>query len=215
MGYLPQAILSFLARLGWSHGDQEIFTVEELCKYFALDKIGISPSVFNPEKLDWMSGHFMKDTPAKEIASYMKKYFAKELAFTASVEPARFERGIAITQAKVKKIVELIDQLHCLFGADPTHDTASLKPGDREQHAKILSAVLPDLEASNFSLADLETRVRARAEAMGLKLSPFAQGLRFAVTGGKVSPGLFEMLEVQGKEVVLRRVKSALRALNG
>jgi len=213
MGYLPEAMINFLVRLGWSHGDQEIFTIDELKKYFSLEKIGKANAVFNPEKLNWMSGMIMKDFPVAKMREYLRKYFSPEIAFTKGVSVADFDAGLLITQSKTKNILELIEQLKCLFGEDPGYDVSLLKPEDAEKYQTFLAALEPVLVGSDFTKADLEPKVRAEAEKLGQKLTPLAQALRFAVTGGKISPGLFEMLEVQGKDTVLRRVKNALGAL--
>ncbi|MBI4403393.1 MAG: glutamate--tRNA ligase [Deltaproteobacteria bacterium] len=214
MGYLPQALVNFLVRLGWSYGDQEIFTVEELKRFFSLERVGKANAVFNPEKLEWISGIFMRDTPSAELASYLDQYFAVEMAFTKDVERERLEKGIAITQGKIKKIPELIAQLKCLFGEDPAYEQAGLKAEDAKKMFQVLTAVKDAVgSVSAFSKDDLDQRVRAVAAQFNEKLAPVAQAIRFAVTGGKVSPGLFEMLEVQGKQTVLRRVENAIRWL--
>jgi len=214
MGYLPEALVNFLVRLGWSHGDQEFFTVSELKQFFSLDKIGKSNAVFNPEKLNWVSGHFFRETPAGKLVDYLKQYFAKEIAFASGVEGTRLERGVAIVQGKVKTILELIGQLDCLFGPDPSYDVSTLKEGDASRYCELLVAVQPILESvSDIAHVELEERVRALAAERNIKLSPFAQALRYAVTGGRISPGLFEMLEVQGKDTVQRRIKNVLAVL--
>lgn len=214
MGYLPEALINFLVRLGWSHGDQEIFTVEELKKYFSVGAIGKANAIFNTDKLNWISGHFMRSESPKRFREYLAQYFAAETAFCASVETARLEAGIGIVQGKVKNILEMIDQLKCLFGEDPTYDVAALKPEDRQKMGGFLKACLPQLKESDFTKADLEARVRQQAEALGEKLTPLAQAIRFAVTGGKISPGLFEMLELQGKTTVTQRVERAIAQLS-
>lgn len=214
MGYLPEAIICFLARLGWSHGDQEIFTVDELKQYFSLEKIGKTNAVFNPEKLNWVSGKILSEFPAAKLAAYVKQHFSQSIAFAKDVNPAHFERGIQIIQAKVKNVLELLDQLECLFGPDPKdYDMTKLKDGDAAKYYELLNAVIPTLEKSDFTHPDMEAKVRALATEMNLKLSPFAQALRWAVTGGRISPGLFEMLEVQGRATATRRIRNALAAL--
>lgn len=214
MGYLPETIINFLVRMGWSHGDQEFFTIEELHRFFALDHIGKANAMFNPDKLNWISGHFMRETPASTLRAYSKKYFSEELAFTNGVPDSQLDAGIAIVQGKTKTIPEMIEQLHCLFGEDPSYDLASLKFEERGVTRNYLSALKPLLESSAFTHTELEAKVRTEADRQGVKLAPLAKALRFAVTGGKISPGLFEMLEVQGKPVVLRRVEKALAALS-
>jgi len=213
MGYLPLALINFLVRLGWSHGDQEFFQIDELQRLFSLGHIGKANAIFNPDKLNWVSGHFMRDIPAAALRDYAKQYFGPELAFTNGVAPEVLEKGISIIQGKVKIIPEMIEQLHCLFGEDPKYDPSTLKPEDKAKYLEFLRVLEPVITASTFQKEDLESRVRTVAETLGQKLGPLAHALRFAVTGGKISPGLFEMLEIQGKATVTRRIGMALKAL--
>lgn len=213
MGFLPIAIINFLARLGWSHGDQEIFTIEELHRYFDFDHIGKANAVFSLEKLTWMGGKMMEITPPTELYDYLYTYFKPSLGFLEGLERERVEAGIRIIQSKVKNVLDLIEQLGCLFGDDPAYDKSVLKEGEVAAVADLIKGAEPLLSASDFTKEDLETRMRAFATERGIKLTPVAQAVRFAVTGGKVSPGLFDMLVLQGKERVLRRVKKASAAL--
>lgn len=213
MGYLPEAIIGFLVRLGWSHGDQEIFTVDELKKYFSLAKIGKANAVFSPDKLAWVSGHFMREAKPAYLREYMLKYFAPEIEFAKGTPDEVFEKGIAIIQGKTKNVLDLIEQLQILFGGDPAYDFGALKEGEAPKVLGYLDAIEPILAETEFSQAALEPKLRALADSLQIKFTPIAQAVRFAVTGGKVSPSLFEMLEVQGKDRVLRRVGAARTAL--
>jgi glutamyl-tRNA synthetase len=213
MGFLPIALINFLVRLGWSHGDQEIFTIEELQKVFNIEHIGKANAVFSLEKLTWMGGKMMEIVPSAELYDYLSMYFKPALVFMDGVPRPAVEAGIGIIQGKVKNVLDLIEQLGCLFGADPAFDLTTLKAGEAPAVRELLTAVLPHLEASSFTKEDLESRFRLLAAERGIKLVPIAQAVRFGVTGGKVSPGLFEMLVIQGKERVVRRVKAATVAL--
>jgi len=212
-GYLPETMLNFLVRLGWSHGDQELFTVEEMCKYFALDRIGKSGAVFNPEKLNWMAGQHMQKVQAFFLYNYVRKFFADESDYWTKEPREQVEQGVAIIQGKVKNIPELLDQMTCIFGPDPAYDVATLAETERTSMRGILEKFVPLMESSGIAKDKLEPAARALAEGMGIKLSPVAKAVRFAVTGGKVSPGLFEMLEVQGTDRVRRRLEAATNAL--
>ncbi len=213
MGFLPIALINFLVRLGWSHGDQEIFTIEELKKHFSIEHIGKANAVFSLEKLTWMGGKMMEITPAPQLYDYLYKYFAESLGFLEGLPRNTVEKGICIIQSKVKNVLDLIEQLNCLFGPDPAFDKTALKAGEEANVKDLLTAALKCLEASSFEKEDLEARLRELATEKAIKLTPVAQAVRFGVTGGKVSPGLFEMLVLQGKERVLRRVKAAILAL--
>jgi glutamyl-tRNA synthetase len=213
-GYLPETMLNFLVRLGWSHGDQELFTVEEMCRFFSLERIGKSGAVFNPEKLNWMAGQHMRNAKAAFLFDYTRKYFPDESAYWEREPRAQVEAGITIIQGKVKTIVELLDQMTCLFGEDPSYDVGALPETERAMLRNILERFGPVFDASGPTKEKLEPATRALAESMGLKLASVAKAVRFAVTGGRVSPGLFEMLEVQGSDRVRRRLEAARRALS-
>ena len=213
MGYLPSAMINFLVRLGWSHGDQEIFTIPELHQFFDLDHIGKASAVFSPDKLNWVSGQVMTRVSPTELREYIHKYFAEQLTFLSGVDTKMEEAGIAIVQGKTKNVHELIEQLGCLFGPDPSYDVSTIKPEEKPKMLGFLEQMLPSLTESDFSKADLEARMKAEAAKAALKLTPLAQALRYAVTGGKHSPGLFDMLELQGRERVLRRIQNAVQAL--
>ncbi len=213
MGFLPIALINFLARLGWSHGDQEIFTIEELKKVFSIQHIGKANAVFGIDKLTWMGGKMMEITPASELFDYLQRYFPTETQFLSGLSRGTVESGIHIIQGKVKNVLDLIEQLGCLFGEDPVFEKTALKPTEIDTVRDLLEGAQVHLESSDFTKEDLEAKLRAFAAEKGIKLTPLAQAVRFGVTGGKVSPGLFEMLSLQGKERVLRRVKLAAKAL--
>ncbi len=213
MGFLPIALINFLARLGWSHGDQEIFTLNELQAAFSLEHIGKANAVFGIDKLNWMGGKMMELVPQGELFDYLGRYFSVETQFLKDYPKPTVEAGIGIIQGKVKNVLDLIEQLGCLFGEDPVFNRAALKEAEVPSVKEILEGAVAELEGSDFSKGDLESRLRAYAAKKQIKLTPVAQAVRFGVTGGKVSPGLFEMLELQGKERVLRRIALAVEAL--
>lgn len=214
MGYLPETMINFLVRLGWSHGDQEIFTIPELHQFFDLDHIGKASAVFSPDKLNWVSGQIMTRAEPPRLREYIHQYFPEKLDFLKGLDEKLELAAIAAVQAKVKNVHELIDQLGCLFGPDPAYDLSTTKEEEKQKMLGFLKQMQPSLQESDFSKADLETRLKAEAGKLGIKLTPLAQALRYSVTGGKHSPALFDMLELQGRERVLRRVENALQALS-
>jgi glutamyl-tRNA synthetase len=215
MGFLPAALVNFLVRLGWSHGDQEIFTLEELKKFFSLDHVGKSNAIFNTEKLDWVSGKWMESTPSAELLAYTQKHFSDRASYLKTAEPKRLEMGVTAIKGKVKTVVELLEQMECLFGPDPeTYPVDTKSAEDRAKMVDLLGKVRPKLEKASFTASELDATIKAAAAEAGVKFGPIGQAIRFAVTGGKVSPGLTEMLEVQGRDTVLRRLDNAVKALS-
>lgn len=207
-GYLPGAVVNYLTRLGWSFGDQEIFTMEELVEKFTLDNVGKSAGVLNPEKLEWLNSHYLRTKPPEEIAELLI--------------PLLKERGIETeTNEKLVKIVnELTQRAKTLndiadsvgyfyndnFSYEEKADNKFLKP-------EILP-VLEDIERGLTSLSEFtmdrmkEVFENVMAERE-LKLGKLAQPVRVALTGGTVSPGIFEVMDILGKEEVLGRLNRA------
>ena len=213
-GYLPEAVNNFLVRLGWSHGDQEVFSFDEMKKLFDLSSVGRTNAIFNPEKLDWVNGHFIREKSAAQLFAYLKEYFSDSLSFLSGIDEARVTRAIDLAKEKVKLLPELTAQLEVLFGADPKYPTDKMKAKDKELIPGVLKTFLPTLEASDFSREDLERRVNETLESQQMNFGPFGKSMRFATTANQVGIDLFEMLVLLGKDCVIRRVKLAEKALS-
>jgi glutamyl-tRNA synthetase len=213
IGYLPAALRNYLARLGWSHGDQEFFSTEELIAAFDLSAVGRSPSRFDFAKLENMNGHYMRATSDAELYDALidaLPYLAGGPAVAARLdERKRAELAAAIPGLKerAKTLVELLDGAGFLFATRPlTMDekASDILAGGGKAH---LAALLPKLAALiDWSGASTETVVRAYAEAQGVKLGAIAQPLRAALTGRSTSPGIFDVLTVLGRDESLGRI---------
>ena len=204
-GYLPDALINFLVRLGWSHQDQEIFTIEELKKYFSLDKVGKASAVFNRDKLIWLNGHFMRSHTPQYLLDYLSKFFEAETKWMTHVTHEKLLFGVSIIQGKVKTVLELIAQMKCLFGEDPEISKEDLSEEERQKIKNHLLGIYDVILSGEFSKEELESRIKGYVSEKKLSLKDLAQAIRFAVTGGQVSPSLFEMLTAQGETVVRRR----------
>ncbi|MGQ0484261.1 MAG: glutamate--tRNA ligase [Hyphomicrobiales bacterium] len=214
MGYLPEAMRNYLARLGWSHGDDEIFSTEQLIEWFGLEAIGKSPARFDFAKLENLNGHYIRHTPDGEL---LRQF----LAFLPHAEDgkamlARIDAGVKATllrampglKERAKTLVELMKGAAFLFATRPLamDDKARQIMADGGKAA--IASVLRVLEgAPNWRAAELEAAVKAHAEAAGVKLGKLAQPLRAALTGTSVSPGIFDVLEVLGREESLARLR--------
>jgi glutamyl-tRNA synthetase len=196
MGYLPAALRNYLARLGWSHGDDEIFSTEQLVEWFNLESIGKSAARFDFAKLENLNGHYMRHASDAEL-----------LAALGEGQNEKLARAMPGLKERAKTLVELKKSAAFLFAARPlTMDAAAAKilaEGGKEA----LKALLPALEASEWQAASLEAATKAHAEAAGLKLGKLAQPLRAALTGSSVSPGIFDVLEVLGRDEALGRLR--------
>ena len=217
MGYLPAALRNYLVRLGWSHGDDEIMSTSQMIEWFDLAAIGRSAARFDFAKLENLNGHYLRETPDKEIVERLKALVPElpngaELAGKIGPEGwTKLEHAMPGLKERAKTLVELLDSAAYLFATRPL-------PID-DQAAKLLDAagratfadLLPLLEAVEPWMAErVEGCVRAFAEETGRKLGKVAQPLRAALTGKTASPGIFDVLEVLGKEESLARIRDQI-----
>jgi glutamyl-tRNA synthetase len=219
MGYLPAALRNYLVRLGWSHGDDEIMSTEEMVRWFDLDAIGRSAARFDFAKLENLNGHYIRAAPDAEIMQRLKALVPElpnggELA--AKIGTAgwgKLERALPGLKERAKTLVEILDNAEYLFAKRPIAlDQQAAKLLD-EAGRQVLGAILPRLESADpWTPEALDAVVRAYAEEAGLKLGKVAQPLRAALTGRVTSPGIFDVLEVLGREESLARIRDkALR----
>jgi glutamyl-tRNA synthetase len=214
MGYLPAALRNYLVRLGWSHGDQEIFSTEEMGQLFDLKNVGRSAARFDFLKLSNINGLYMRQTPDEELVAAIEAlvpHLPEAAALVAAFNGDGREKLVAMMaglKERAKTLVELIEGAGFLFATRPLSlddkAKALLADGGRERLAA-LSAALE--KAEPFDAASTEAAVRAVAEASGAKLGQLAQPLRAALTGRSTSPGIFEVLAVLGRQESLARLK--------
>ncbi len=209
MGYLSHALVNYLARLGWSHGDQELFTRAELIDYFGLEQVGKSAGVFNPEKLTWVNFQVLKATPPEELARLVVP-FLERAGLPVPTDRAWLARAVATLRERAKTLVELAEMARFYLV-----DSVALAPAIAAKHLKPeLMPAVDDLAARLDALpawdhAHIERAVQATLAAHGLALGKLAQPVRVAVTGGTVSPGIYEVLDVLGRERTLARLRAA------
>ncbi len=213
MGYLPEALINYLARLGWSHGDQEIFSREELIKYFSLKEINKAAAVFNPEKLLWLNSHYIKSADEGRLATLLHPFLEKEGIIAAGEEvEEQFLRLIVVSlRERAKTLVEMAQFSRFYFGKEIAYEekaarkflTPAVKP--LLQKLRALLQELPD-----FSESSIEKAFQQLMAAEGIKLGTIAQPTRVALTGGTVSPGIYEVISIIGRERVLYRLKRAI-----
>ena len=207
MGYLPQALVNYLARLGWSHGDQEIFSLQEMKEVFDLAHVGRSAGVFNPEKLNWLNSHYIKETPPAELAELVWPYLAAKSYAQPSAET--LEKIMLTVRERGKTLVELAEKAEFYFQDPPPLDAKAKEKVLTPENLALLKEMKPFLEYP-LSAEDFESLLRRLAEEKGLKLGAIAQPLRVALTGQTASPGLFEILEILGPKKTLARIDAVL-----
>jgi glutamyl-tRNA synthetase len=213
LGYLPEALVNYLARLGWSHGDQEIFSSEELIEKFTFENVGKAPSVFNPEKLLWLNHHYIQHADAGRLAELTLDLLKKDGIVAPGKEPdpewmrklvsILTERSHTLVEMKTGAVPFLVDDITLDEKAMAKHLTPDVAPLLAELAAK-LGTIEP------FIHSELEKVFNALVAEKGIKLGKLAQPVRVALTGGTVSPGIFDVIEVMGKEKTVKRIEAAV-----
>jgi glutamyl-tRNA synthetase len=209
MGFLPEALVNYLVRLGWSHGDQEIFTLEELIQAFSLESVGKSASVFNPEKLLWLNQHYIMGCPAQRLTEMMVPFWEKR-GFDTSVQPFT-AKVVSDLRQRAKTLVEMADSGAFYFQEEIAYDPEAAHKFLTPEYAGHLEAVAEGIPGlADYTKEGLETFLRSLSEERGTKLKWIAQTLRVALTGKTVSPGIDEVMVTLGKERVIARIRRAI-----
>ncbi len=212
MGYLPEAMLNYLVRLGWSHGDQEIFTRQELVEKFSLEHVGKSAGVFNEEKLLWVNAHHIKERPAEQLVPLLEP-FLKQLGYPD--KPAEFlAKAIRTLQPRVRTLVEMAESMRLYMVDEVQYDPEAARKFLTSSMRDPLNRLITSLDGLEpFDEGNLEKAFNQVVGEMGIKLGKIAQPVRVALTGVTVSPGLFEIIDVLGKDTVLKRLRRAVERL--
>ena len=208
MGFLPEALVNYLVRLGWSHGDQEIFSQQELIDFFDLSAVGKSPAVFNPEKLLWLNAHYIKGASAERLMEDMKPLWP---AGIHTGDAAFTQKVIADLQPRVKTLIELARAADFYFTDCVKYETEAaqkfLVPAIAG-HLKAMAAAIPGIQ--DFSKEGIEAFLKTFIETNGIKFKVIAQPLRVALTGKTISPGIDEVMVTLGRDRVAQRIKAAI-----
>lgn len=208
-GYLPDALVNYLTRLGWSYGDQEIFTREELVEKFTLDNVGKSAAIFNPEKLEWLNGWFIRNKPPEEIAKLVFPILRGK-GINAELDKKLIMIVKELSQ-RAKTLLDITDSLDYFYADEIEYDEKAAGKFLTPEILDVLEDLTVKLSLSDsFTAADIQKVFEGIMEERGLKLGSIAQPVRVALTGGTVSPGIFEVMEILGKEEVLNRLKKTV-----
>jgi glutamyl-tRNA synthetase len=214
MGYLPAAMRNYLVRLGWSHGDQEIFTTEEMIAAFDLPQIGRSPARFDFTKLESLNGHYIRATDDAALMAALERllpHIAGGQELASKMTPAlraKFLAAMPAMKERAKTLVELFDASRFLWANRPIDINEQAKALLTDEAKTLIKALLPELAAvSEWSASSAEAVVRPYAERAGLKLGAIAQPLRAALTGRTTSPPIFDVLAVLGRDESLARLR--------
>jgi glutamyl-tRNA synthetase len=213
MGYLPDAMVNYLVRLGWSYGDQEIFTRQELIEKFSWRSVQTSAAVFNPEKLLWVNAEYIKMSPPAEVAQ----------AFVPLLESAGLQdevhgvsagwlaQLVVLVKERAKTLVEMVDWVRPYFGQAAMCDEEAAKKFLTPAIAPILRKLLARFETfPTYSKPQWEEAFKQLVEEEKMKMGQLAQPVRVALTGRTASPGLFEVMEVLGRDRTLVRLRQGI-----
>ncbi|MDF1593613.1 MAG: glutamate--tRNA ligase [Desulfobacterales bacterium] len=214
MGYLPDAFINYLVRLGWSFGDQEFFTREELIEKFTLENIGRSAGVFDLEKLQALNADHIKATPPEILVGHLTPFLTAR-GYTLT-EGAFIEGVINTLRERSKTLLDMAEDARFYFSDDVAYEETAarkfLNPSAREPLSLLIDRLA---ELERFDEKALEGVFVAVMERTGLKLGKIAQPVRVALTGKTASPGIFEIIAVLGKERVVSRLKKAVQFIMG
>jgi glutamyl-tRNA synthetase len=213
MGYLPEAMVNYLVRLGWSHGDQELFTRQELIEKFSWDHVQTSAAVFNPDKLLWLNAEYIKTSPPNEIAKALVPLL-EQAGLKKEVEAVSDEwlaQLVVLVKERAKTLVDMVDWVRPYFGQETTFEAEAAKKFLTPTTAPLLQKLLTRFEAlPSFSKQGWEDSFKKLVEEEGIKMGALAQPVRVALAGRTASPGLFEVMEVLGRDRTLLRLRSGI-----
>jgi glutamyl-tRNA synthetase len=200
-GYLPETLMNFLALLGWApDGETTIMSRNELVERFSLDRVGSSPATLDYEKLDWMNGVHLRALPPEEYADHLIAYLSEQ---GIDWPEAQVRDSAPLVQEKIERLGQFPEFAGFFFERPDGYDAAELDPDVLEGAADTLGELEP------FTAEAIEAALRGLAERLGQKPRQAFQPIRLAVTGSKVSPGLFESIELLGREETLARIRNA------
>lgn len=209
MGFLPEALINFLARIGWSHGDQEIFSRQELIEKFSFENVGQSGGVFNQEKLLWLNAHYLKNCDEKTLAAIVTPFLEKDGVKVLSDES--FFGAIRLSKDRSRTLIELTQAVKPFLADEIVVDEALRAKFLSPEKIALLKAVADLLAGlSAFQETEIKSAVEGFIQTKGLKLGDVAQPLRISLTGTTVSPGIFELMAALGKDKTLKRLRKIM-----
>ncbi len=202
LGYLPIAIVNYLARLGWSHGDQELFSMDEMMNLFSLENLNKSPAIFDKDKLDWVNSSHIKKLSSKELEKIIDISFYKDIDV---------EMAINTTKEKAKTLLELKEALIFCQSEHLEIDSKLIKDLNKPSSEKIIDDLYKKMELLNdFSHENIKALFENIISEHSIKFKDIGLPIRIALTGSKVSPGIYELIQILGKDLTLKRIKKLL-----
>ncbi|RNC69056.1 MAG: glutamate--tRNA ligase [Desulfuromonadales bacterium] len=209
MGYLPEAMVNYLVRLGWSFGDEEIFSREELIQKFSIENVGRSAGVFNPDKLLWLNHHYIKSGDPERLAELLKP-FLKERGIDPATGPS-LPVVVKTLQERSRTMLEMADGAIFYYRDDFAYDEQAAAKHLVPATAPLLAALVTKLESLvDVTQAGIEAAFKESMAEQGIKLGQVGPAVRVALCGGTASPGIYEVIEALGCEETVARLKRAV-----
>jgi glutamyl-tRNA synthetase len=213
MGYLPEAMVNYLVRLGWSHGDQELFTTSELIEKFNWNNVQTSAAVFNPDKLLWMNAEYIKTSPPETVAQALVP-FLKQAGLLDEAQPVPHKwlvQLVVLVRERTKTLVDMVEWVKPYFGEAVVWDEEAASKFLTPATAPALRKLMERFQSlPGFSKQAWEEQFKRLVEEEGMKMGQLAQPVRVALTGRTASPGLFDVIEVLGRDRTLSRLEQSL-----
>lgn len=215
-GYLPDALVNYLVRLGWSYGDQEVFSREELISHFSFENVGKSSAVFNPEKLLWLNSQYIMNSSPEKLSTLVAPFLIREhiIEEGQDMDTQWLSRAVNTLRERAKTLTELADSLRYYIADDIEYnEKARTKFLNEKYHANLVQIRESLAALDYFTAQEIEKAFVSTGEKLDTKLGNIAQPVRVAVTGRTESPGIFEVLEILGKGKTLRRLENAIKEI--
>ena len=206
MGYLPQALLNFLVRLGWGHGDDEIFSMSDMLRLFDPKDINKSASTYNLSKLEWLNAYYIKNSGFYELADEMLFFGIDFRALPKG------ELLMSLLQERAKTLLDIKAGVELIINAPSSYDEKAMKKFVNDESKALLAQYLAEFKEDLENTSEFEHFTMEFLNSKGKTLKDLAQNVRIALTGGSVSPGIFEMMEVLGASEVKKRILEFLKA---
>ncbi len=213
MGYLPDALINYLARLGWSHGNQEIFTRQEMIQNFSLENVTTSAAVFNPEKLKWLNQQYIQNAAPLDLACQLEPFLIKEgiLSENHGLSADKIAKPIPSLSQRAETLVEMAPKSTFYFKEKLEFDEKARDKflnADIKPHIEKLIVAINEMD--NLEHDSMEKLFKQVAEEAKLKLGKLAQPVRVALTGGTASPGIYDVVLLLGKTTTLKRLNESV-----
>lgn len=209
MGYLPQAVVNYLVRLGWSHGDQEEFTQEELIQKFDLEAVGRSPAAINPGKLDWLNAQYIKRTALDELVQRARPFMEAKGYSTTDLDLLR--KVVLSLRERVKTLVEMADLSAFYFSEEIAYEEKAAEKFLKTDAVPLFEQIIAALAKEGvFDKGSGHRLIQEMAERREMPLVKIAQPIRVALTGKTVSPPIDEVMEILGSSTVTQRLRKAI-----